>query len=127
MLITIDRSKWLTADTRYSLGPSYLCDNNDNMCCLGFICAAEKISLHTMRGLATPRGLASIISEKSVPKALFDDGGNTDLTVSAIVINDKDTLSSKARELELKKLFEADGTYTIEFVGNYPLPEQENQ
>ena len=39
----------------------------------------------------------------------------------AIVINDKDTLSSEARELELKKLFETDGTYTIEFVGNYPL------
>lgn len=117
--VVIDRSKWLNAYTRYTLGPSVLLNQNGNMCCLGFVCAAEGISTEDMLHRITPRFIGQ-------PKSLVNTtkGGlyisNTELCNQAMEYNDESSLSKSGRENALKKIFAAEGTYELEFVGDYP-------
>jgi len=112
--VVIDRSKWLNAYTRYTLGPSQMLDQKGNMCCLGFVCAAENVHPKNMLAKLTPRFVTCS------PFALVCGTHLTDLANTAMEYNDDSTLSKSGREKALQQIFAAEGTYELEFVGAYP-------
>lgn len=112
--VVIDRSKWLNAYTRYTLGPSLMLDQNGNMCCLGFVCAAEGVDEPKMLNCITPRFVVNS------PPALAKLENLTNLACTAMKYNDDSSLSKSGREKALIQIFVAEGTYELEFVGEYP-------
>lgn len=112
--VIIDRSKWLNAYTRFTLGPSFMLDRNGNMCCLGFVCAAEGVRAEDLLDKITPRYV------NKAPYALLYYGDRESLAETAIEYNDNPQLTTVGRENALKLIFASEGTYELEFVGEYP-------
>ena len=120
--VVIDRSKWLNAYTRYTLGPSFLLDQNGNMCCLGFVCVASGVPKEDLISKLTPLYIKTAplaLSDASVAKDIRG-AKYTQLAKQAIEYNDESSLSKSGREKALRQIFAAEGTYELEFVGEYP-------
>lgn len=115
--VVIDRSRWLCGHTLWTLGPSYLLDGRGNMCCLGFVCSAEGVADKDMLYVVTPRYLPTAPSTLSVDKMYPT---LTDLANTAMEYNDNSSLSKSGREKAIKQLFDYEGIYELEFVGEYP-------
>jgi hypothetical protein len=128
--VTIDRARWRTGSTEQNkTGKGYtrLLNKEGFMCCLGFCCQAAGASDADLQYKLYPSGLANT-TKNSVPRirslikydsrlGRFDD---SDLSVSAMEINDCRVTTAPEKEEKLLELFK-DSEFEIEFTGEYPI------
>ena len=128
MRFVIDRSKWKTAT--HGEGQTYLLNESEYRCCLGFLCQRIGFSDDEILGIGRPAKIRTArdhlyeypFNELVQVSGLIMDSERQfisgDLAVAAVRINDNLKLTDSQRESELKKLF---GNYKIEveFVGEY--------
>ena len=98
---TIYRDKWVRGDryhNDYHLGRSALLNENDNMCCLGFLGKACGISQKRMLNKTAPDDVARN-KHRNYPALSYDEW---DKFVS---INDNTSITNRQREDTLRSFF----------------------
>lgn len=125
MKFVIDRSGWRCgAHGPYARGKGVTGLLNDSFykCCLGFCAEQLGIASEQLRGIGEPCDIEREPGEEPDGVLVFTSDGygyhNTELTNSAISINDSDNLDDKEREQSLIALFAKHG-HEIEFMGEY--------
>jgi hypothetical protein len=128
--VVIDRARWRTGSieqNKTGKGFTRLLNKEGFMCCLGFCCQAAGASDADLRYKLYPSGLANTTNSR-VPRirslieydgrfGRFDD---SDLSVSAMEINDCKCTTAPEKEEKLLELFK-DSEFEIEFTGEYPI------
>lgn len=110
--ITIVRSKWRTggcSDNSTGKGTTKLLNKQGFKCCLGFIASEFRPPNKGILNRCFPQGCDFKIPD------LVDNDGDTQLTNSAISINDDVHTTQKEKEVALKKLFKK-SCYNLIFV-----------
>lgn len=142
--VTIDRSKWRTgsfSDKKTGKGHTELLNREGCMCCLGFCMAASKVAKKDLLGKTGPgsamNGLKS--DGEKLERMLRSNGVRdltcfepsrdvyecTDLANDAMKINDSLDTTPKQKEKAILELFK-DSVFNIEFIGEYPKKEKQN-
>jgi hypothetical protein len=122
--VLIDRSKWRTGQfskNKTGMGFTNLVNHAGYMCCLGFCCRAVGVSCDYLLGVGIPADLSYDTRKGTNLRELLsvhDIGRNSQLTESAIKINDRETTTPAEKEKQLLELFKDSG-FELEFVGNY--------
>lgn len=135
--LIIDRARWRTGGHETlgdsvitGIGQTRLLNKEGYMCCLGFACEQSGVPKDALLNKASP----SCISEESeefthgYDKALLNSKllsqnvegffRNSDLSDSAMNINDSISLTIEKREFEIKELFSKNGI-EVEFINEY--------
>lgn len=119
--VTIDRSKWRTGCFREGIatgqGYTKLLNKEGFMCCLGFVCEAAGVHSDDLLQVENPYELGVDVPELTewLHGHVYDD---SELSLSAIEINDDPDLRASEKEQKLLELFK-DSPYELEFVGEY--------
>lgn len=110
---TVVRSRWLRGTD-----DSSLLDGHERMCCLGFVCVQRGVNRDALLGCGDPQEVAEFdrdASLGSIDGVLLnrdderDRWRNSELTNSAIRINDDHEIADPEREARLSKLFAEHG------------------
>ena len=123
MKFTIDRAIWLNASAPYGMGSTLLHNKQGNMCCLGFVCEQLGVPRENLTGVDTPGllDLEELPDSLAESLSLLRQGASTDteLSSSAMDLNDSDDYTPVEREKLLSQLFRNYG-HELEFTGAYP-------
>lgn len=133
MKVIIDRSKWRCGGgggSRHGAGETKLLNDEGFMCCLGFVSQALGAGTADLLGEAEPGEAVKSAASSGQRQRLLatlsagtcdlvnEAGGNTDLTIEAITINDDTQIGDAEREARLRQEFVRQG-HDIEFQGEY--------
>ena len=125
MEFTIDRSKWRCGGVHNKnsrgKGGTSLLNEEGFMCCLGQTCRQVGIEKEDLLKKNEPRQIDTKLHTKNLgifveSRGLFSTFMDTELSKSAMIINDTSFLNQKERESKLRELFKRHG-HKIKFVG----------
>ena len=123
---TIDRSTWRCGGAEnepgaHGFGPTKMLNSDGFRCCLGHIAKQCGFTDDQLCNRDTPVDVVRAVGSEPAGFLVERDeygSGDTDLTNSAIGINDSDELGLAEREDDLRTLFRKHG-YRLRFVGSY--------
>lgn len=121
MNITIDRSIWRCGGNgkfRHGAGITSLLNSEGFMCCIGQACTQLGVEKELLFDKAVPAELSKHIDFLTSVTVIYGRKYDSQLTKSAMSINDDEELTPQEREKELVALFDRYG-HTLAFTGEF--------